>query len=114
MTHSSDPPIPPIPLTSHELHTRVIMQNIADQVNEVWNGNDEGEGEEQRQCVPARDFMIVRIPGHELDEVEVDEQREMGREVREVMASWAEDGGAWVKEGKEKRWVGVSEAPGET
>ncbi|KAI9637497.1 beta-lactamase-like protein [Dioszegia hungarica] len=112
MTHSSDPPIPPLPLTSTELHTRIIMQNIADQVNEVWNGD--GLGEVQRQCVPARDFMVVRIPGHELDEVEVDEQGEMGREVKEVMASWAEDGGAWVKEGKEKRWVGVSEAPGET
>jgi hypothetical protein len=104
------------------------MQNIADQVNELWNepiitldasisavtqAGGPKKGEVERQCIPARDFMVLRLTSHELDEAEVDEHGEVDRDVRAVMASWAEDGGAWVTEGPEakQRWVGVGDAP---
>lgn len=89
---------PPIPLDP-----------VSENTGSTETGN--AEGEIRRQCIPTRDFMVLRIAAHELDEVEIREYRELEEEVKEVMASWAEDGGAWVKEGESRRWVGVGDEP---
>lgn len=94
------------------------MQNIADQVSEVWNDRFAAEpsapsGAETitRSCIAARDFMVLRIPSHELDSGEREELRTARQEAQEVMRSWADHAGAWVQEGSARRWVGLDGAP---
>ncbi|KAK8854758.1 hypothetical protein IAR55_003497 [Kwoniella newhampshirensis] len=100
---SSGPSIPPHPLTHSELHTRLIMQSLADQINDIWAG-----GDDDRSAVPARDFMVMRVPGHELSESESDDVRCYKRNAREVNRSWTEYGGVWLKrEGEGRVWIGV-------
>lgn len=108
--------LPTAALTADELHLRVIMQSLANQVSAAWNGPDCAEhvlqGPEPhfvRLAVPSRDFMVLRVPSHELSDAEVATMRESRREIVEVMQSWADDGGAWVWEDGVKRWVGVEE-----
>ncbi|WWD19098.1 hypothetical protein CI109_103556 [Kwoniella shandongensis] len=103
IAHSSDPPFPPHPLTHSELHTRLIMHSIADQITNIWV-----ERGDQHLAVPARDFMVYRITGHESSESEADEVREHKSQASEVMNSWQRVGGVWLEAEKEgRRWIGV-------
>lgn len=88
------------------------MQNIADQVDEIWNEpHSTGDAHQRGRCIPARDFMVLRLTAHEVQGVELEERTESGRETKAVMGSWAENGGAWVEAEGGRRWVGVSDAP---
>ncbi|WVW85597.1 hypothetical protein I302_107635 [Kwoniella bestiolae CBS 10118] len=105
--HSYDPHVEPHPLTKNELHTRLIMQSLADQITDIWSSNGE------RMAIPSRDFMSLRIPSHELSNIEVDDIRRYKEEVDRVMGSWKEYGGVWVDLPKEigRIWLGVEPAP---
>lgn len=111
-------PISALPLNSDELHLRVIMQSLVNQISAVWNGPSCVEhavaGPEMhtvRLAVASRDFMVVRVPSHELSASEMETMRAARKETVQVMQSWADDGGVWVGEGEERRWVGVNPAP---
>lgn len=130
--------MPPGPLNSSELHLRLIMQSLANQVSMEWNSPDcpppelggstasengatvehaahEENGEKRnylKLAVPARDFMVLRVPQHELTPAEIEDLQDAEKEIAAVMKSWAEDGGAYVEDpdGK-RRWVGVEPEP---
>lgn len=112
--------LPAAPLTADELHIRVIMQSLASQISAAWNGPECADhvltGPEPHfvhLAVASRDFMVLRVPSHELGDAEIATARERRGEIVEVMRSWADEGGAWVWEDGEKRWVGVEErSPG--
>ncbi|WRT68420.1 uncharacterized protein IL334_005396 [Kwoniella shivajii] len=102
-----DPPIEPHPLTRTELHTRLIMQSLADQITEIWTKDDGVE----RMAIPSRDFMVLRIPGHELSQSEQEEIRTYRDGLEQVMESWKTHGGAWVTRAVGRIWLGVDPAP---
>ncbi|KLT40699.1 hypothetical protein CC85DRAFT_287213 [Cutaneotrichosporon oleaginosum] len=109
-----------IPLNADELHLRMIMQSLVNQISAIWNGpscHDHAlQGPEPhliKLAVAARDFMVLRVPSHELSESEVDAMRAAREDAVSVMKSWSCDGGAWVGEDHERRWVGVDPAPRE-
>jgi ribonuclease Z len=128
----------PIPLTRTELHTRVILQSIAHQINESWLGDlsaasqpsihpavgsQPGEPSDPvgnlagaglaRSAITARDFMVLRVPAHELVHSEADGMVKANNESAEVMATWEKYGGVWVPTGDAgRRWVGVDPEPG--
>lgn len=111
-------PVKPLPLNGQELHLRVIMQSLVNQISAVWNGpscHDHAvEGPERhltKLAIAARDFMVVRVPSHELSVFEMETLRAARKETVHVMKSWADDGGVWVGEGSERRWVGIDPAP---
>jgi ribonuclease Z len=123
--HSYDPPIDPIPLTRTELHTRVILQSIANQINESWLGgaahsqmqvagdSSDQAGLSERSAITARDFMVLRVPAHELVQSEADEMAKAKSESADVMRMWEEYGGLWVQTPDAgRRWVGVDPEPG--
>ncbi|RSH88725.1 hypothetical protein EHS25_002952 [Saitozyma podzolica] len=108
----------PIPLTRTELHTRVILQSIAHQINESWLGDlsaasqpsihpavgsQPGEPSDPvgnlagaglaRSAITARDFMVLRVPAHELVQSEADGMVKANNESAEVMATWEKYGG---------------------
>lgn len=118
--------VPPEPLTSSELHLRLIMQSLANQVSMEWNRPACGEpnggplGAEHpacdylKLCVPSRDYMVMRVPAHELTKAEIEDLKEVEKENAAVMKSWAEDGGAYVVDlDGRRRWVGIEPEPKE-
>ncbi|ORY35568.1 beta-lactamase-like protein [Naematelia encephala] len=108
--HSDEPQIQPLPLTSRELHIRLVMQSLSDQINQVWNANI-GPNEHYKMAVPARDLMVIRVPAHELTEAEAEEAASAKKEMDEVGNSWSELGGVWAQQAEEMRWIGVEPAP---
>ena len=129
-----DFPIQPIPLNGAELHLRLILQSLADQISEKWNGNDHpkqimGESSHSDQnelrlsspnapshatykmAVAGRDFMVIRIPSHELSDSEAMEMVGAANEARTVIGEWEMRGGLWVNDGATRRWVGVENPP---
>ena len=111
-----------IPVTTSDLHIRLITQSLVDQIRAVADPSSHRDqssrpsggtrGEETtnaarpRMIVAARDFMVVRIPSHELSEIEVKNVIRAQDEAESVMSQWRENGGLWVDD-EEKRWVGV-------
>ena len=112
-----------------------MMHDITDQIDEAWTdhvtshrngqtaGLDTSETAERqdktRSIVTARDFMIMRIPAHELSPEEAEEIRRAKVEGDRVTEEWAERGGVWV-DGSETagasldgqgRWVGYGPQP---
>lgn len=90
------------------------MQSLANQISAEWNGPDCAahvlDGPQQHTvylAVPARDFMVVRVPSHEVTDHERETLHNARREIIEVMKSWADHGGAWVEEEGQRRWVGL-------
>jgi ribonuclease Z len=83
------------------------MQSLASQVNDVWNEGSEGV---RKQAIPARDFMIYRIPAHELTTAEEEEMSSFGKETSGVMESFEKEGGVWVGCGENKEWLGVDKS----
>ena len=121
-----DPSIQLIPLTGAELHLRLILQSLAYQSSEKWNGivrlkpvNGESlhsyENRERlssadatyKMAVAARDFMVIRIPSHELTDSEVVEMEGAADEARMVIAVWEVIGGLWVGDGTARHhaWI---------
>ncbi len=105
---SKDPPVPPHPLTAAELHLRLILNSIAEQVDNSWNdtSHDAIPGTNAasfRRAIPARDFMVIRIPEHEVTEVEAEGIRRAAEEADRVVSEWEYYGGLWVEEGVERR-----------
>ncbi|WWC93802.1 hypothetical protein V866_000638 [Kwoniella sp. B9012] len=109
--HGYDPHVEPHPLTKNELHTRLIMQSLADQITEIWS--PVAEDKVVRMAIPSRDFMSVRVPSHEISDIEQDDIRRYREELNGVMGSWKECGGVWVDLPKEvgRIWLGVEPAP---
>jgi hypothetical protein len=74
-----------------------------------------GEAESVRMAVPARDFMVYRVPAHELTTNEIIEMKDFSREVKDIEEKWRKAGGVYVKQdtGDESgnRWVGIDPAP---
>lgn len=119
--YNRDPPLHTIPLSPSDLHLRVMMQSLADQINTIWNAaaNDGPAGpsssaskEHYRMAIPARDYMVLRVPSHDLSPDEIQDQDRHRREAEWVMRSFAELGGIWYEvEGEPRRWVGVEPEP---
>jgi ribonuclease Z len=110
--------VPPKALTADDLHLRLIMQALVNQISAVWNGPECADhvisGPEQhrvRLAVPARDFMVVRVPSHELTDSELEAMHAAREEIVEVTRSWACFAGAYVGTGEERRWVGYEPEP---
>ncbi|GMK53605.1 hypothetical protein CspeluHIS016_0101910 [Cutaneotrichosporon spelunceum] len=110
--------VKPLPLNASELHLRMIMQSLVNQISAIWNGpscHDHAlQGPEPhlvKLAVATRDFMVLRVPSHELSESEVEVMRAAREDAVRVMKSWSCDGGAWVSEGGEWRWIGVDAPP---
>jgi ribonuclease Z len=83
--------IKPLPLQAPELHLRLILQSIARQIDDIWA--EDGRG----ATVLARDFMIMQVPSHELNE---GEKEVLGGHLKEsagVTASWVEQRWADLK-----------------
>lgn len=103
------------------------MQSLADQVTAVWaretqslptsNGTENGTVSQHakaiRRTIAARDFMIVRLPAHELTEIEQEDQAVRAKEAGEVLQNWQDHGGAWLDKDGTKEWIGVDGPPGE-
>lgn len=76
MQYSPDPELQPHPLTGGELHLRLILSSLASQINAVWNDRSSEDATIDSKhpststirnlAIPARDFMVIRISGHEL------------------------------------------------
>ena len=92
------------PLNDAELHRRLILQSLADQVSHLWNdvGADSAVGREEypksrktdhvhKIAVHARDFMVIQVPGHELVEEEIEIMRNFSLEADSVKARWEQD-----------------------
>ncbi|WWC71545.1 uncharacterized protein I206_105503 [Kwoniella pini CBS 10737] len=107
--HGFKPYVEPHDLTKGELHTRLIMQSLADQITDIWN--TDGNDQIQRMAIPSRDFMTLRIPSHELSESEQEEIKTYRNEVEHVMRSWKENGGVWIPKENGKIWLGVDNPP---
>lgn len=76
------------------------------------NGENGQKKEYLKMAVPARDFMVLRVPQHELTANEIEDLQDAEKEIAVVMKSWAEDGGAYVEDSDGKRrWVGVDPEP---
>lgn len=101
-----------------------MLQSLVDQIDEVRKVPSAGEnlpgiemGESDRPedawgiTILSRDFMILRVPAHELSPAERDEIERVRAERDEVMGSWAQFGGVWVDEQGGKRWIGVDPEP---
>jgi len=92
------------------------MQSLADQITAVWT--EGGSGTETNgtstaryRAIPARDFMVVRVPSHELSDLEVKDIERAETEADRVLSDWQEHGGTWVLENGQRRWVGVEQPP---
>ncbi|WWC63315.1 uncharacterized protein I303_105915 [Kwoniella dejecticola CBS 10117] len=119
--HGAASKVEPHELTKGELHTRLIMQSLADQITDIWTSqtdqsDGQGVGEEdkvERMAIPSRDFMNIRIPSHELSEGEQEEIKAYRLEVQEVMISWKDNGGVWVPRDRDEGrvWLGVDRQP---
>ncbi|RXK41148.1 hypothetical protein M231_01551 [Tremella mesenterica] len=128
LRYSIDPPMSPVPLTAAELHLRLILQSVTDQIDEVWDGPafplslstypsidpytqvlspNSQRSSSGRKSIATRDFMILPVPSHELSESEMSTIALVEGEGREVMTEWRERGGVWMGQGTERRWVGV-------
>ncbi|AAW43585.1 conserved hypothetical protein [Cryptococcus deneoformans JEC21] len=116
LPHTSLPPPLPISLTSKypsELHVRVIMQSLADQILEKcasFSLSDEDLDKPPRgktgMVIPARDFMCLPIPSHELSALEIEDVRSYKEIADKVTEEWKKHGGIWIKNGEEE-WIGV-------
>ncbi|TXT08608.1 hypothetical protein VHUM_02736 [Vanrija humicola] len=113
--------LPPMPLTANELHLRLIMQSIANQINADWNGPhcalhnvDEAEPHLVKMAVCSRDFMVFPVPSHELTSAEIQTMAAAHTEANTVLQSWATSGGAWVVEQGRQQWIGVEKEPAPT
>jgi len=98
---------------------RVIMQALVNQISAEWNGPECSDhvlsGPEQhpvRLAVASRDFMVIRVPSHELTDSELAALHDHRTEIVEVVRSWADHAGAWVTEDGKRRWVGYEPEPG--
>jgi cytosine/adenosine deaminase-related metal-dependent hydrolase len=81
------------------------MQSLASQVSQVWNeGKKDGL---QRQAVAARDYMIVRVLGHELIGAEEEEQKRASEDSERILSEWEAHGGLSTGVNDAKIWVGV-------
>ena len=122
LNHVSDPPLQPHPLTGTELHLRLILHSLTSQISEICNypsfQTSSSEGDTRHlsvtssplsMAIPARDFMIFRIPEHELSDGAAEEVRLAGEEARRVTREWEEHGGLWVGAGEDRRWIGVED-----
>ncbi|WWC90691.1 uncharacterized protein L201_005628 [Kwoniella dendrophila CBS 6074] len=102
----------PRPLTKGELHTRLIMQSLADQITHIWSPSiEKDESGKSRMAIPARDFMTIRIPSHDLSEQEAEEIKKYKEEVDQVNKSWKDHGGIWLPKETGKIWLGVNPPP---
>ncbi|KAL7423847.1 hypothetical protein Q5752_001431 [Cryptotrichosporon argae] len=138
----------PAPLHAQELHMRLIMQSLADQITAAWHGAEDaggagGPGADatvrpseagvrhvgqlsldagppptksaggadrlfgKAQAIPARDFMVLPVPAHELAPWEIEDAARARQEADTVMRAWADEGGAWVGQGDARVWVGL-------
>lgn len=114
-----------------------MMHNIIDQIDEAWtaalppssgdihvhakgepeegvNGQNGHAGEASagpRAIVTARDFMVLRIPSHELSEAEREDVESTVQQARHVTEEWSRTGGVWVELEKRRSWVGHGPAP---
>jgi ribonuclease Z len=100
--------IKPLPLSAPELHMRIIVQAIASQVDQIWS---ERQASAPCATVLARDFMVMQVPGHELNAGEVEIVEGHLRETTEVAAAWQEVGGVYIPERRGKRWIGLDPEP---
>lgn len=104
--------VKPLDLDSSELHIRLIVQAIASQIDDTWNEATQTATEEvARATVPARDFMIMSVPSHELSEGEREKIGLHLKEMKEVTARWQRQGGVYVPAGKGSRWIGIDPEP---
>ena len=111
----------PLPLNGAELHIRLILQALADQITAVWTGKSNDTNDEDAdkttgvdalaRAIPARDFMVCRVPAHELVDVEKEEAKKAKQESEKVMEGWMAEGGVWLEENGEKRWIGAESTP---
>ncbi|WVR07503.1 hypothetical protein IAU60_004545 [Kwoniella sp. DSM 27419] len=117
LAYASDRPVEPQPLRSGELHTRLIMQSIADQITAIWtaeteahgaHGEGSASGQVERLAVTARDFMMIHVPAHELSHREQEDIKAYKREAGRVTRQWAEHGGIQVEQQGKKVWLGTS------
>ena len=121
MARSPQPLPEPLPLNGAELHIRLILQALADQITAVWTGKSNDTNDEDAdkttgvdalaRAIPARDFMVCRVPAHELVDVEKEEAEKAKQESEKVMEGWMAEGGVWLEENGEKRWIGAESAP---
>ena len=91
------------------------MQSLADQITAVWTGRGlangaNGMSQTRGRAIPARDFMVVRVPSHELSDLEIQEVERAGAEAERIMSDWQEYGGTWLEDGQ-KTWLGVEPPP---
>jgi ribonuclease Z len=105
------------------------MQSMTDQIDAVWKGPERNPQEadnsdpssgasglshktaDARRSVAARDFMVVRVPSHELSPIEEEEGSKLAEEAGRVMQEWKAHGGVWLEDARVKRWVGVDAIP---
>lgn len=92
---------------------RVIMQSLADQILEKcasFSLSDEDLDKPPRgktgMVIPARDFMCLPIPSHELSALEIEDVRSYKEIADKVTEEWKKHGGIWIKNGEEE-WIGV-------
>jgi hypothetical protein len=98
VSHSADPPVPPNPLTNAELHLRLILQSLADQITRIWLSNNNTDVDlGPSMAVTARDFMVISVPSHEMSEQEKETARRVIDESAQVMTSWANSSGSEPK-----------------
>ena len=118
-----------------------MMHNIVDQIDGAWTAasplhsgdvrvHDNAKGEPREGCngqnghaehrsagsraiVTARDFMVLRIPSHELSEAEREDVESTVQEARQVTEEWSRTGGVWVEHEKRRSWIGHGPAPRE-
>ncbi|WVQ81846.1 hypothetical protein IAT38_003973 [Cryptococcus sp. DSM 104549] len=114
-----DIPIHPIPLTNAtrgELHTRLIMQSLADQIWDICGEPihpPNGPAPSQQTgstglVVPARDFMHIRIPAHDLTAGEKEDVKRYKTAADAVAAEWGQHDGIWLRSKTgERRWIGT-------
>ncbi|ODN92673.1 ribonuclease Z [Cryptococcus wingfieldii CBS 7118] len=117
LPHTSDPPIPPIPLSSKhssELHARLIMQSIADQISKhcvspsvMLEGQEPADICKTGMVVPSRDFMYLPVYSHELTDAEVADVKAHKEVTDKVTREWKVNGGVRLDRGEAADWVGV-------
>jgi ribonuclease Z len=101
--------VKPLNLHPSELHMRLIVQAIAAQIDKIWNGSKKGGA--LGATVPARDFMIIQVPSHELGDGEMETIGQHLKETRSVTAGWEERGGVYIPAGRGSKWIGIDPEP---
>lgn len=89
------------------------MQSLADQILDKcasFSLSDEDLDKPPRgktgMVIPARDFMHLPIPSHELNALEIEDVRSCKELADKVTEEWKKHGGIWIENGEEE-WIGV-------